>query len=130
MDRFLPLPPLLEEEEEEDRAYEPLFGDTGRPTLITVPFEADELGREPSDGQLIRPDSGSFGRLDFVILLEDCFLAVRPPEGSMVRDGVVSCTAAVRTQRSGAAYWYASMSLTFAGGNRVSRASNCPKKML
>lgn len=129
MGRFLPLPPLPEEEEE-DRAYEALFRDPGSPTRMTVPFEADELGRELSDCQLFRCDPDSFGRLGFVEWLEDCFRAVRPPEGSMVRDGAVSWTAAVRTQRSGAAYWYASTSSTFAGGNSVSKASNCPRKML
>lgn len=56
---------------------------------------------------------------------------MRPPDGRRVLLGMVGWTvgAAVRTQRSGAEYWYASRSLTRGGARSESRAWNWPKKM-
>lgn len=119
-----------EEEEEEEKAKEKRVGEPGRPIRMTVPFEEAESGRGGTR------ESGDEGGLSFRVararragLLR---LAVRPPDGRITRGGAAVCwtvgAGAVRTQRSGAEYWYASRSLTRGGASRESRAWNWPRQ--
>lgn len=94
------VPEYVEDEDEDVAgAKEDRDDETGSPTRIAVPLEAAESGRERSG-----EDEGlslSDAKVDCV----DRFRrAVRPPDGSTVRAGVVVCCwtrAVVRTQRSG-----------------------------
>lgn len=113
-----------DDDEDEEKAKEKRVGEPGRPMRMTVPFEAAESGRGKSgdDGGLsLRVDRAS----------RDGFLRrpVRPPDGRSVLLGAVGWMvgAAMRTQRSGAEYWYASRSLSRGGARSESRAWNWPR---
>jgi hypothetical protein len=113
-----------EDEDDEENTKEKRDGEPGRPIRITVPFEAAESGRgrsgdaERLSSRVDRARRGGFLRRP-----------VRPPDGRRVLLGMVGWMvgAAVRTQRSGAEYWYASRSLTRGGARSESRAWNWPR---
>lgn len=148
----LPFRPGLEppeDEEEEERAKDARDAESENPTRIAVVWDAGDPGREVGlETSMDSRMSGlwlSVSKLSLLCLLLPgrmkalarvlsfsgvgwlaglSLRIVRPPDGNTVRDDPVSCTVVERTQRSGAPYWYASMSLTLGGGRRVSRASN------
>lgn len=117
-----------EEDEEEEKAKDKRDGEPGRPMRMTVPFEEAESGRggtrqSGDEGGL----SSSVARGSRAGLIRR---PVRPPDGRRVRAGAVAGwgVGAVRTQRSGAEYWYASRSSTRGGARRESRAWNWPRQ--
>lgn len=113
-----------EDEDEDEKAKEKRDGEPGSPMRITVPFEAAESGR----GKLGDVGESSF-RGDRASFSGFLLRAVRPPDGRMVRLGAAAgwTGVAVRTQRSGAEYWYDSRSLTRGGASRESRVWNWPR---
>ena len=100
------LPP--EDEEDVEKAKEKRVGEPGSPIRMTVPFDAAESGLVKSGDEGGLSLRGSSASLDGFWRL-----AVRPPDGSMMRldgSGWTGATAGwtgavVRAQRSGAEYW-------------------------
>jgi hypothetical protein len=110
-----PEPPDAEDEEEEANEFRD-------PTRITVPFDSLDTV-DPAVIQLAR---GVIGDADEEEEDEDDEAGpriVRPPEWKEVFATFVSWMAVVRIQRSGAAYWYASMSFILGESRRVSKPS-------
>lgn len=121
---------VVEEEDEEDvlNAKEKRDGEPGSPMRMTVPFEAALSGRGRSG-----EEGGLSVRGDRARRVGGFRLPVRPPDGRSrlwPEIGGVATGAAVRTQRSGAEYWYDSRSWTLGGARRESRTWNWPRAML